>query len=130
MPHTRLTRIAAFNNVITILYGQGLWIFLEYVLCTSHARINGINMEKTMECEIPLWKARASIESIKKLARTSRSGIVPPMPPQVRALLPIFLARAISPTAAANTIWDNEFIRHKWKPALPEQKKRREKRVF
>ena len=42
---------------------------------------------------------------------TSKSGIVPPIAPNNKALFPIFLPSAISPQAAPNTICVNESMR-------------------
>ena len=52
----------------------------------------------------PLCISVAVIVSVRYLHTTSRSGMVPAMAPQSIALLPTFLPKTASPTAAPSTI--------------------------
>jgi len=62
------------------------------------------NTEKKTECVKPLWISKALTVSVKNEANTSKSGIVPAIAPYNIALLPIFLPKTASPTAAPKTI--------------------------
>ena len=61
-----------------------------------------------MECVKPLWISSAVTVSVKKEEMTSKSGIVPAIAPYNMALLPIFLPKTASPTAAPKIICVNE----------------------
>ena len=63
---------------------------------------------KTMEWLNPRCNSMAVIVSVKQLARTSKSGMVPPMAPYNKALFPTFFPKVTSPTAAPRTIWVSE----------------------
>ena len=58
----------------------------------------------------PRWKTILSTSLNIKVDSTSKSGIVPATAPHKIALLPTFLPKTASPTAAPNTICVKESI--------------------
>src|SRR5690606_24398428 len=77
---------------------------------SSQPENNPKTTAKMMECVKPRCISKAVTVSVKLLANTSKSGIVPAMALKSIALLPIFFPKTASPTAAPKTICVTESI--------------------
>ena len=82
--------------------------YFRSILFTSQPRIGAKRILNNMEWLKPLCHSMAVMVSVKFPKNTSKSGIVPAIAPYNKALLPTFLPRTASPTAAPNTICVSE----------------------